>query len=469
MSETASLLTSEQMTQTYKKLMSSLTPEMHKKIIQLIDKSNKAPSKSKKLLNLPMTSQCNSKIVEQPSKSKKNKEQIFKSELDMFLENANITKIDGETQINPKVIEILINYVSNSGVKNVLEIGFNAGHFADTFLKSNSNIKLVSFQTENQEWVTVGKKYIDIKYPKRHTLISGDTLKTIPNYIKQNPNQQFDIIFINGGHFNDVPLMDLSNCRELSHSNTIVIMNDVKKKNANPLNVKPTEAWELYEKNNYITTLKLHDLGPKNGLACGKYNLCEVYVCTLLRQDRVKYIELNKKFFPFIKIFNSVNGYDINQTLKEMVALKLKYKDLDETFRTYGTLANWITKYKMLQFQVEKNIPYLCFLEDDLILDKSFYKYINDSLIHFNNKNMNILRLMTWGEGYITSYESAKRLLAYLKKDGIIRNIDNQLRENCGQELGLEKAPMKLMMVGGNGDCGKTKDIDLSKIKKLKY
>ena len=44
-----------------------------------------------------------------------------------------------------KQTETLKELVSNPLIKNVLEIGFNSGHSADTFLSSNPNIKLVSF------------------------------------------------------------------------------------------------------------------------------------------------------------------------------------------------------------------------------------------------------------------------------------------------------------------------------------
>jgi GR25 family glycosyltransferase involved in LPS biosynthesis len=179
------------------------------------------------------------------------------------------------------------------------------------------------------------------------------------------------------------------------------------------------------------------------------------------------YIEQNQKLFPFIKIFKSVNGYNIDETLNEMRRLKLKYVKLDNNgFTTFGTLANWITKYKMLKFQVDNKIHFICFIEDDLILDKNFNTYIHESLCHFkkNHVTVNILRMMKWGEGYITSYESAKRVLEHLDRDGIVRNIDNQLRLRCGKEMGLQNAPMRLMVRGNNGDCLKTSKFNNSDI-----
>ena len=379
------------------------------------------------------------------------------SEIDQFLDNKNVKfkTLEGHTQLEPKLTEVLVKLVSNKEIKTVMEIGFNAGHSADTFLKSNESISLVSFDIATHSYVDIGKTYIDKKYPGRHTLIKGDSRKTVLNYFQQNSDKKFDLIFIHGGHYGNVPQMDLTNCRLFADKNTIVIMNDVKYKNIEAWNIKPNEAWSKFIEKNYIDELKQIEFSPLNGLVYGKYNLCEVYICSLLRPDRMTYIEKNQKLFPFIKTFKSVNGYNTNIPLKEIINLNLKYVDLDNNFRTYGTLANWITKYKMLKYQVENEIPFLCFLEDDLLLENIFYTYICDALIHFKT-NVNILRLMNWGEGYITSYESAKRVLEHLERDGIKRNIDNQLRENCGYELALKNAPIKLMIVGNTGDCLKT-------------
>jgi hypothetical protein len=114
----------------------------------------------------------------------------------------------------------------------------------------------------------------------------------------------------------------------------------------------------------------------------------------------------------------------------------------------------------MLEYQVDNKIPYLCFLEDDILLENNFYDFINDLLVYFEDKNLNMLRLMKWGEGYITSYDSAIRILNHLKKDGIIKNIDNQLRCDCGKEIYIDNTPIKLIIPTNKGDCLKTKKID---------
>lgn len=170
----------------------------------------------------------------------------------------------------------------------------------------------------------------------------------------------------------------------------------------------------------------------------------EVYILSLLTEERKLYIEKTLKLFPFIKIFNSVNGYNKQETIKEFLRLNLDFHKLkrgpNNDFNTYGTLACWITKVKFLQFQVANQIPYALFIEDDARLLPDFFKELDKKMSNkwkMLDTDINIIRLFQWGEAYITSISSAKRLLDALKNTGVIDNIDNQLRENSGPELKL--------------------------------
>ena len=59
----------------------------------------------------------------------------------------------------------------------------------------------------------------------------------------------------------------------------------------------------------------------------------------------------------------------------------------------------------------------------------------------------------------MTSLNSAKRIINKIHFTGIIKNIDNQLRENCGKEIFL---PIKydLFVKTNEGDCLKTQFIN---------
>jgi predicted O-methyltransferase YrrM len=350
--------------------------------------------------------------------------------------------------------ELLEKLSSNENIKNILEIGFYAGHSSEIFLLANKKAKVTSFDLGDNYYTKIGKIYIDQYFPNRHTLILGDSFVTLPQYIKNN-NIKFDLIFIDGNRYDKMPYADLLNCRVLSHEKTIVIMNDTmtNPKNINLWNIQPNKAWEESIKLNYIKQIHSHNFSPITGLSYGHYHLCQFFVLSLLKEDRLPIIEKNKKTIPQLQIIKSVNGYNKDETIRELIELKVKYKSLH--YKSYGTLANSITKIKMLKYQIEKNIPFICFLEDDLLLKPEFELFIYNSICLLKD-DINMIRLQEWGEGYITSVESAKRILEHIYRDGFVDSIDNQFRERCGKEIRVFDTPFDLTCEPNKGDCLKT-------------
>lgn len=155
----------------------------------------------------------------------------------------NVFDMEGHCNQVPKQAEVLKEFASNHAVKYILEIGFNAGHSADVFLSSNPNVHVVSFDLGEHTCVPFGKKYIDEKYPSRHTLILGDSTKTLPQFIEENPSMKFDLIFIDGGHYDDIPKKDIINCKKVAHSGTIVVIDDIWYNGEIAYTVKVTKAW----------------------------------------------------------------------------------------------------------------------------------------------------------------------------------------------------------------------------------
>jgi predicted O-methyltransferase YrrM len=170
-----------------------------------------------------------------------------------------------------KQTETLKELASNLSIKNVLEIGFNSGHSADTFLSSNPNIKLVSFDIGMGKNVILGKSYVDRKYPFRHCLIIGDSTKTIPEFLKNNPDYKFDLIFIDGGHTYDIATKDIMNCKELAHSDTVVIMDDVVHDSSAEYCTGPTQAWIDAASKNIVTIIDTVKFQDNRGMSWGKY------------------------------------------------------------------------------------------------------------------------------------------------------------------------------------------------------
>jgi len=184
-----------------------------------------------------------------------------------------LDKLEGNSEQNPKQLEDLINLTKESGIK-VMEIGFNAGHSAETMLKNNPSLTLVSFDIGEHDYVPVAKTYIDSTYPSRHTLILGDSTKTLPEYISQN-NKKFDVIFIDGGHDYAIADADLKNSMKLAHKDTIIIIDDTfyTPGGEKPHTIGPTKAWTEYVKNGMISEINHVEYSEGRGMSWGKYNI----------------------------------------------------------------------------------------------------------------------------------------------------------------------------------------------------
>ena len=111
----------------------------------------------------------------------------------------------------------------NPKINRVLEIGFNLGYSAATFLSASPEIKVISVDLGEHKYIHDCKKVIDKHFPGRHQLFIGDSTKLIPQLKgKIHPN----FIFIDGGHFGDTPLQDIRNCLAISDNNTILCLDD---------------------------------------------------------------------------------------------------------------------------------------------------------------------------------------------------------------------------------------------------
>jgi predicted O-methyltransferase YrrM len=192
--------------------------------------------------------------------------------LTSFLQQKGFRRFEGYSgQIKQQVDDLKL-LVSTDTIVNAMEIGFNAGHSADNFLSSNNNLKLVSFDLGGHKYVTVAKEFIDSTYPGRHTLILGDSKKTVPEYAANSTNK-FDFIFIDGGHDYLTAKSDVENCFKLAHENTIVVLDDTifTKYWSVSFTKGPTKVWLENVKNNKLNEIGKKDYCRGRGMAWGKY------------------------------------------------------------------------------------------------------------------------------------------------------------------------------------------------------
>jgi predicted O-methyltransferase YrrM len=187
-----------------------------------------------------------------------------------YLNDKNCNIIEGYSRSCYKETIILQMLCIDTKIKNILEIGFNGGHSADLFLKTNTNCNVLSFDIGHHTYVKIAKEFMDKTYPNRHTLVIGDSTKTVPIY---QSDIKYDLIFIDGGHSYEVAKADLLNCKRLAHKDTIVIIDDTMYNSTweQHYNIGPTKAWLECIKQNIITKINQYDFEPGRGLSYGKY------------------------------------------------------------------------------------------------------------------------------------------------------------------------------------------------------
>jgi len=122
--------------------------------------------------------------------------------------------------------------------RRIAEVGFNVGFSSIAFLESSPDVTVVSFELDRRRAVEMAKQYVDERYPGRHELVVGTSLQTLPAY----EADQFDLVFVDGGHEYEVAAADIHNAARIAKPNGLVIVDDLVP--WYPWGVGPTQAWE---------------------------------------------------------------------------------------------------------------------------------------------------------------------------------------------------------------------------------
>ena len=99
---------------------------------------------------------------------------------------------EGHIGRNKNQIQKLIEICKEHNFKNILEIGFNAGHSSALMLE-NTNADIVSVDIGSHHYTYEGKDVIDELFPNRHILIVGNSMDILVN--DEIPHLKYDLIF----------------------------------------------------------------------------------------------------------------------------------------------------------------------------------------------------------------------------------------------------------------------------------
>jgi len=120
-------------------------------------------------------------------------------------------------------LQLLLN---NPQIKNVLEIGFNAGLSSGAFLACRPDVKVVSVDVGVHDYILPAQKFIAKTFPGRHMLLVGDSADVLPQLLTTFPDYKPDLIFIDGCHEEPGVSKDIANCLELCKPGCFILIDD---------------------------------------------------------------------------------------------------------------------------------------------------------------------------------------------------------------------------------------------------
>jgi predicted O-methyltransferase YrrM len=173
-----------------------------------------------------------------------------------------------EGSANAEQLAFLSATAAKEEIRQIVEIGFNAGFSSYAFLSANPSAHVTSFDLAEHEYVSMSKEHIDTEFPGRHTPLFGDS----------GHNGTFDLIFIDGGHTYDVACADISNMKRLAHESTVVVFDDLLPHK--PWGEGPIRAWReavntgiVVQTGLFQDGIEVEAVGPEaaRGWAVGRY------------------------------------------------------------------------------------------------------------------------------------------------------------------------------------------------------
>ena len=167
---------------------------------------------------------------------------------------------------------------------------------------------------------------------------------------------------------------------------------------------------------------------------------------TIGDENRNRWIQQNSNTLSNLKVWKAIDGNDYEETLKNFLRIDVPYQTLLPYGKYFGAFANWITKFDIFTYQIENQIEYLCLLEDDVLVNDEFEDFLYDKIEMFGEVNYpSLLRLGKFGEGYFSDLRVAKHIVNILRQDGVVDNIDLQLRHYLRiREIRLNGTPWEL-------------------------
>ncbi|KAI9032483.1 hypothetical protein DFJ74DRAFT_654504 [Hyaloraphidium curvatum] len=157
-------------------------------------------------------------------------------------------------------------------IRRICETGFNAGHSAVTFLSSNPNAELYSFDYLGHGYSLAAREAVSALFPGRLRVIGGDSAATVPAFAAEHPDHRCDFISVDGGHSYELATADLRNFARMAAERNLVVIDDVEC--AEHYCEGPKRAWEDVKREGLVREMACYPLDfGKRGFCIGRYEV----------------------------------------------------------------------------------------------------------------------------------------------------------------------------------------------------
>lgn len=113
----------------------------------------------------------------------------------------------------------------------IINIGFKTGYSTLLFLLSNPHSHIHCFNIYEHTYTQPCFQYLYDNFNKRVSLYNGNTEDTLSLFLKNNPDQSFDIFHIDGSYNSRIANIEFFISYELAHDQSIIIWNNLNNQN----------------------------------------------------------------------------------------------------------------------------------------------------------------------------------------------------------------------------------------------
>eukprot|EP00440_Ansanella_granifera_P075754 gb/GFBE01082202.1/.p2 GENE.gb/GFBE01082202.1/~~gb/GFBE01082202.1/.p2 ORF type:complete len:276 (-),score=50.07 gb/GFBE01082202.1/:133-960(-) len=164
---------------------------------------------------------------------------------------------EGNIASSEKAFSMYFNVARGPTVKNICEVGFNAGHSASIYLNANPEANLYSFDIGQFPYTRGNSKLMKELFPDRFEYIEGDSQSSARAFAEQRPDVKCDVISVDGDHSTEGTFADLENFRKLASCRNWVLMDDAGWNSTN-------SAWQKAKDAGILTQVECFaDMNPR--------------------------------------------------------------------------------------------------------------------------------------------------------------------------------------------------------------